>query len=62
MISGEAKLFFEGEESPAQTISIEYGRLCHFNSARTHRIINDSSDRAEFLVIRFHRDGERAQS
>jgi quercetin dioxygenase-like cupin family protein len=58
MISGEATLYFEDEGSPAQVISVSGGQVCHFNSAKMHRLVNTGSERAEFLVIRFHRDGD----
>jgi len=57
MVSGEVSVFFEGD-TPENVISSEDGRLCHFNSARTHRIVNTGSEPAEFLVIRFHREGD----
>jgi quercetin dioxygenase-like cupin family protein len=62
MISGEVALYFDDEPSPAQIISHSGGQLCHFRSAEMHRIVNTGSCRAEFLVIRFHRDGDGVQS
>jgi quercetin dioxygenase-like cupin family protein len=62
MITGEATLFSDGDDSPAEIISSSGGQLCHFNSAKMHRIVNMGSGQAEFLVIRFHRDGSAEQT
>ena len=62
MISGEVALYVDDEPSPAQIISHSGGHLCHFRSAEMHRIVNTGSCRAEFLVIRFHRDGDGVQT
>ncbi len=61
ILSGEVALVFDEEHSPAETMSRSAGQLCHFNSARTHRIENRGSSPAEFLVFRFHRDGDNGR-
>ena len=61
MTAGEAALYFEQETSPAALFSNADDQLCHFRSSRRHRVVNTGPNPAEFLVVRFHRDGDAAE-
>jgi quercetin dioxygenase-like cupin family protein len=56
---GPVEVYFEPEADPVCSLSAWENHLCHFNSRRHHSVRNAGGAPAEFLVIRFYRDGPR---